>query len=1017
MRGAADHKNVVNYSDLERIISVGRPVNENGTGRHFRVIDPALKNQAGGVLSLDATSDQLQAVEVVEDGQLSSSDISDLRDELARAEDRYSETEDRMTELKDNNRDDYEELSEYQELQGDLEAAREDKERIAATLGDAATAAEDDSSAADRKLPHLLWMFAAEGMKVQPKTRKDWSLETAVDRKMATIIIGTPEEWATVEQDIAFESPYLNIEDNFDFVELNAPTEDLKVQLIESLFRRPEIESLDYSFYLDGEEEASQEEARNQLIYHFVNRVEQIAGNLELESTASFIRAFTELRTNLSEDTTLRRSRRIDRRYLERLFFKIFPITINLDNLEDDDPLKRIVNIQEAARELTKLGYQGPMELKELTLQTMMSQTTGSDAGRPIPNSQIYYGGTSSGKTYLFRKKMELLGLSPYDPARAGNEEAGYIIISVQNLVEENASGDKMTVDDAIASIEDLLAQPNGHRAQILFDDAHKTGTKAIHQKLHSYIQSFFEAPDGVKRVRKKDGTFKDVPVQNLGMYMTVNPTMDKKQRERYEEGDDIKKKVLAALANHDVPMEESYLARWSEIIDLDKFPRGAKVPALVQRIRDRSGESPQTVIVDPSVIGRLVSLNEKSNAREFLNPAANALVSIPPSAEPASLYIVSDRSAAMVIGPDGAQIQSEESGQVRPTFRTSLNLQQTVREISQVDAVSWEKPESVLRLVDFVMNNMRSQIYNHAVLATQNTEILRLPLAGQASTIQRNFILAMVTHMTRHPKIPLAEFKVSGPDFRTMSSIELQELVDSQKRRKELQKEAYFPIEFGQRTNFSISDPGTFINDTASESRMSRSMNDVFSETMDEIEVVLKDMMLLYMRFDNQPIDFAHSWRPHDVEAWYTDLENEDLTAEFKHLSERLLVLFSNFTDKLVDPSLLEVRQSPKVFDYYSQGRLFSYLIDATIARMQWGSMSKMVLDVLDRSSDLQLGQKPSFRNWAFKSAYSPLAIVDSEFLSDTIQDASELSDAAIQRRQEKFILRCNEILQGDQQ
>ncbi|MEO0335376.1 MAG: hypothetical protein AAF202_03225, partial [Pseudomonadota bacterium] len=515
--------------------------------------------------------------------------------------------------------------------------------------------------------------------------------------------------------------------------------------------------------------------------------------------------------------------------YLERLFFKIFPITINLDNLEEDDPLKRIVNVQEAARELAKLGYQGPMELKELTLSTMLSQTTGSDAGRPIPNSQIYYGDTSTGKTFLFKKKMELLGLDKYDPNRAGNEEAGFIIINVQNLVEDNPSGDKMTVDEAISQIEDLLAQPNGHRAQILFDDAHKTGTKSIHQKLHSYIQSFFEAPDGVKRVKKRDGTYKDVPVQNLGLYMTVNPTMDKKQRERYEEGDDIKKKVLAALANHDLPMEESYLARWSEIIDLNKFPRGAKVPALVQRIRDRSSESPSTVIVDPSVIGNLVNMNAKSNAREFLNPAANALVSIPHSAEPASLYIVSDRMAARDTSIDSGEQQGGEQ-QTRQRFRTSLNLAETVREISQVDAVSWDRPESVLRLVDFTMNGMRSQLFNHAVLATQNTELLRLPLNGQTTALQRNFILAMVTHMLKHPKIPLGEFRVSGQDFRTMSTIEVEELVQSQTQRKKAMKKPYFPVPFGLRSNFSLADPGGFIEDSISETRMSRTMHDVFS-------------------------------------------------------------------------------------------------------------------------------------------------------------------------------------------
>ncbi|MEO0335377.1 MAG: hypothetical protein AAF202_03230 [Pseudomonadota bacterium] len=177
--------------------------------------------------------------------------------------------------------------------------------------------------------------------------------------------------------------------------------------------------------------------------------------------------------------------------------------------------------------------------------------------------------------------------------------------------------------------------------------------------------------------------------------------------------------------------------------------------------------------------------------------------------------------------------------------------------------------------------------------------------------------------------------------------------------------------------------------------------------------------MMLLYMRFDEHAIDFSHSWRPHDVELWYENLQinNERDERRFKQLSGRLLELFSRFTDKLVDRNLLELRRTDATFDFYSQGRLFSYLIDATLVRMEWGSVSKMVLDVLDRSSDLQLGQKPSFRNWAFKSVYSPLAIVDSEFLTDTVKDPADITDAAIERRQQSFIGRCNEILNGGQE
>ncbi|MEO0335152.1 MAG: hypothetical protein AAF202_02080, partial [Pseudomonadota bacterium] len=116
MRGAADFRNVVNYSDLERIINIGRPVNNQG--RQFRLTDPALKNAAEAVLSLDATSEEAaqQEGEESSNGGFSANEIDDMNDELAREHSRREEAIGQIRDLKERYPREYQEHDEYEDL-------------------------------------------------------------------------------------------------------------------------------------------------------------------------------------------------------------------------------------------------------------------------------------------------------------------------------------------------------------------------------------------------------------------------------------------------------------------------------------------------------------------------------------------------------------------------------------------------------------------------------------------------------------------------------------------------------------------------------------------------------------------------------------------------------------------------------------------------------------------------------------------------------------------------------------
>ncbi len=989
MRGGAKYKSVVLYADLENVNAIGRPFNP--VASNFMLKDPLMNRSAARTdfISIDdPTNISNEDASSTENTQQSNRLLS----ERAKLEEQTSGYLVERENADDSKKRQYD------------SAIRENKAKIATIDNQLATLMTSVHTGDHQAMPHLMWLIATEGEKVQPKVARDWSITNAVDRKLATILIATPEEWATAEHDMGFEEKYFDPKTHFEFVELASPSEETKFNLVRSLFLKPEIQSLDYRFLISPN---LNDDAQRQLISHFVNRVEQIAIQQNMESTTAFIKAFAELRRTLVEDTSLRRSRTIDKNFLERLFFKIFPLPISLENLESDDPLNRLQNIQDAARKLQQLGYHGAMDLKERTLETILNQTRGSDAGRPIPNSQIFFGGTSSGKTFLFKKKVEMLGLVPYNPNKANNEEAEYIIISVQNLVEDGSKeAGKLTVDDAIEMILDLIAQPKGHRSFILFDDAHKTSSKVVHQKLFSFIQSLFEAPNGVIRVKKKGAKeFKEVPVQNLNLYMTVNPTANKQQKEKYAEGDNINRLVLAALANHEVDMEESMLARWSDIINLDQFPRGAKVPALVERVRKASASTASKVLVDARVIDALVERYPDANAREFLPPAASALTRIPIAAEKSSLYIVTPR-VIPDLSASGGDLKRRNGG-----FLTSTELVKTVKEITQVEPILISQPSSLAKLVEFLIGNFRMQVFNHTILSAQNTETLRLNSPGQSSVLQRNFVLSAMTHVLKNPSLPLNEVRIMGEDFGYLNETQLQELVETVMMNKDV-KTPYFPFDVDLRENFSPFGFFSLLGNQSTRDAAETNRNQVMRDTVTEIERVFKKMLRLYTHIPNGDLTQTLTWNRDDIAYWYESLPAKDPVEEYKVLTQELIVAYKNFVENFSDNEYME-QQQPMILELslYDHGRIFSFLIDKALTRLPWGLMGKFVLDVMNESSDLSLGQKPNFINYAYSHEISPLAIVTTDFLNETF--SSEVSDThRVDALDSGFRNRCEMLL-----
>ncbi|HMN69058.1 MAG TPA: hypothetical protein PKC28_11010, partial [Bdellovibrionales bacterium] len=507
------------------------------------------------------------------------------------------------------------------------------------------------------QLPHIIYMIASEGKKIQPKKARGWKLNQEVIPKIPTIIVTTQKELEELDQDTAFEQRFMDMKEMFQTVTLDKPVDEDKRRLVEDLFRRPEIASLQYGF---RHENLPSEEARRQLIGLLIGKVEQISHQMGYESTYAFLKIYVTLKRALTEDAELRRLREIDSSYLFRLFSKVFPLPLSYSILRPDDPWQKLKDPDKAARGLQEIGYEGSIEFKARVVRGVTAHTRGgTEAGRKIPSSVVLIGEPGTGKSFIVESVVKLLGLKIYDFNKPQDEDVGAMFIRVQDIVEKDdpTHPEKISVDKLKAHISNFLSMPMGWRGLILFDDLHKAASTPILKEIMTFIQQLFEANNGLIKVRRmgveaNPGEIREIPVRNLQLAITLNPTKDKKKRERFLdrwESNNPVMEAVAALTRDNYQLEDSVFSRVGDVIDMSEFPREAKVPTLLNKIREANhhefSSHPRVVAVTPRTLDVLVNAFPHSNARDFITPATYSLLSLPNHLPRAPIYIIDPTS------------------------------------------------------------------------------------------------------------------------------------------------------------------------------------------------------------------------------------------------------------------------------------------------------------------------------------------------------------------------------------
>lgn len=1034
MAGAASVRNPVLLGDLETVLRIGRPI--NAKGRNFTLKDPfrstkdllvdGLNDQAAGAKPQEQSSPEVQPPP-----NLSEEDSEALENMQTELEELEEALEDRKASYAHIDRSDYDSVEEFQmarsELRAELESIKGNmgrlSEQIAELTGESKQG--DSGNQGNPKYPHMVWWIASEGKPIQPKKGKNWSVGAEANRQISTVLIGTEDQLDQVKSSLTIEEKFFDFDQNFEVIRLEPPSEETKFKLVQQLLGRPEVTSLQLEYKIPGD---LQKDAKSQLIYQFINRVDQLAYDQKMEKTTAFVKAFIALRLSLVEDVDLRRSRLIDQKYIERLFTKVFPMPLNPEILEPTDWLRRVGNVEEAVRDLQKTGYEGSQDLKRRFFETMLSQTRPTDPSRPIPNSQILFGTTSTGKTFLLKTFFKMAGLVEYNPHRVNNEDADYFLFSVGDITEKKTDEpNKMSIAEWIANVLDFMAQRKGARGHIAIDDFHKAPSSEVRSQVFRFIQGILDAKNGMYLVRTKDGKTREIPVQNLNIYMTLNPTSNESVRrkyvvpnQRYSATELLKKEVLAALSDEAFSPEESELARWADIVPLDQFPRSAKVPELGRRVRENSRSSRHMVMVDPLVINSLVEKFSGANARELLAPAAAALTAIPPSAREARLYTVTLKAPGRSIGSDWDEYDGRGSVRIDAARINSGEIRNVVRDLVQVDPVTIEEPRSVLRFISFLVQNFRLQVMNFLTVEAHMTDVIRLDRPGFANLIKTNFMVGMTSHVMKNPTLPVRELDIRPEQLAFYNRSEQEDFYRLLKAAAESKE--YFPKGLTYKEPGAAFGLNEFTVGGISHSDSTRTRKTVILETLKDLNRIMGRAAVLYLRLNSkEEMRDLSIWNDQHVRDWFNRLSESNPEAEFKGVMRELLVRFLQFQVEFNSPELANSSVDELTsLTLYDDVRLFGYLIDKSLTRLPWGNIAKLVYDIVDQSGDYSLGTKTAFKEYVGVHSISPFAVSTPEFLSEMLQVGVEQMargknvDQFVDGLDKRFHGICEEFLAG---
>lgn len=903
----------------------------------------------------------------------------------------------------------------------------------------AALMGEDDQ---DEKVnPHVLYLLATEGRADLPIER----INHPKSHEATHMVVASETEWENLKASAQNEFEF-GLGEHFELVDLGAPSKAEQIRLLKELLDRPDIAIYNFDVSLEKirahSEGLNREQKLNALLDYFVARVESLAEQKEMNRLLAFSNSMGRLAQTIKTDKNFRADPVLNRKLIESVFTKVFGLPLNLRLLPPNDPLRQIQLPNFVSRMQTEGEYPGSTDLIRRITDTMQTQTQ-PQSTKPIPETVILYGPTSTGKTTMFTSLIKTLDIPLYDWKREPSDEvnlnAGAIVLDCSKLTDEEqkdksgTSSGHIHVDEAIRILEHLLAQPQGYRLKMLFDDLHfaPDGVKA---KLITWIRMTINSEGGVRSVKSaftEDAETETIPVRNLGVWISLNGPDDKDKAKKFADPINPKPEqlALAGLSGTKVQVDASFFARFALFLDVNGFRTEAKGPGLMQKLNKNLHQLFDNGLlgtVSPILLDQIVGASGSMHGRDFLAGGVNGVLKILESAQGVSSE--HDEHAALIVVPKSTEAPSEVIKSEKNIADQVRSGEQKVSDFIINNAVAVNvatSREGQLHLLSVMVNRFRSQ------LITAFSSNLQSDPRMASETSQYSVVgpieQALYDHIKDTPSLPLRALALSAERFG--------------ERGREAQDKLNSIIELvsGQAVSAEASFfPDIFANSSGKRDLLDRySMNGNTSSRYDRRGFVnirtARDIqgrhrgLLARMLFTDQFIDKDGD----EVDQWFSKVKavstkeqskivREALLAETKHLVDDLISYFVAINNK----GTLEELQShegfgpnPSNFNIYESTRLFLTILDKAITMSPWERVAKMMSFVMSKSvQSLDLSESSEVRN-VFFGRTSLILPDDLNHVLDALVNSKVRK--SISDDQHKLLLegygRCESLIMGD--
>lgn len=824
------------------------------------------------------------------------------------------------------------------------------------------------------KKPHSLYLMATEGERI---ALQDFS-QAKTTSKTSLVILATEAEINEFKAE-AFEAEYGLIE-HFEIHNLPRPSLEHQSKLFERLFEeKADLKLLRYKF--DAKNISSndpvlqknwddlsfdeKEHVKKMMFNYYVQRINAVADANGIAPVMALTNIVNEFYRQLISNSDLRNERTITTVLIERILSEKYGTPLNLETLPENDPLK-IVSSHRFLDLIFKSNHDADIEIIEQIKKTRLGQTK-KDPALLVPSSIILIGPTGTGKTSLWLAIQKAVDNKIYNFNKDNNSDARAFFINLEKVVPDYGAsvksserGSSLTTSDILRHLDNFLTGPNGARGDILFDDVSKAHPKVL-GKVLAKLYEILDAEDGIYYA-KRDGQVVEVPVGNLNITLTLNPTDKESKLSEYKKSPQdmtIQELIVATLNSEEFSFDKSHLARISRIIEIDKFSENAKLPGMIRDLKasiesDFTSQNRLSLFTN-DFVSTIVDYFSDLDARTFKSRAVQTAMEITQNIN----------GPLKILAP--SKEQKMEMLQRRAQLGGKVDIDNFMQDYTQVLKLG-ESQEANFRLLQVMIDSYRVMIFDQLYKKT----LLKFSGTGDQFTqeIGQQILLALGEHLAEKSQIPLSAVRLDPSFYGLKHSDDIENFyrllssIDGQKNRS---------VDFYPSPDFFKTQDRDDLSVMIGEKK--RTSDNTEAEVFRGLSAKLSPHLQALL----EKIIYQNASSSSDLNEWLELIDEEserrlalnNTAEELRLLSD---VVFQELS--LMVRSLMKVdSDSRKSYSIYEQTRIFLFVMDKAIAGLNWDKYLSFKLAVLEQfSTNMVVGSRASVQEYLFKNRFSLL-------------------------------------------